>query len=258
MRQLFIFRFAKNLDLPVRLIDPKSFAGLCIRLNAVRSLPMSTGLPSASQVSALRRDYMQRALDEADLAPDPFQQFSLWFQEALNCPAIAEANAMVLSTVSPEGQPHARFVLLKGFDQEGFVFFTNYGSEKGRDLAANPLAALTFGWIEQERQIRIEGTVTQTPRSAVEAYFQTRPRGSRLGAWASEQSEVIPNRAELEARLAEADARFPQEVPPPGTWGGYRLVPERFEFWQGRTNRLHDRLRYRRNEAIWIIERLAP
>jgi pyridoxamine 5'-phosphate oxidase len=219
---------------------------------------MSTDLPSASEVAALRRDYMQRALNEADLAPDPVQQFARWFQEALDCPAIAEANAMVLSTVSPEGRPHARFILLKGFDASGFVFFTNYNSEKGRDLAADPRAALTFGWIEQERQIRVEGAVGQIPRSAVEAYFQTRPRGSRLGAWASNQSEVIPNRAVLEARLAEADARFPDDVPPPATWGGFRLAPERFEFWQGRTNRLHDRLRYRKDGAAWIIERLAP
>jgi pyridoxamine 5'-phosphate oxidase len=224
----------------------------------IKTAPMSTDLPSASQIAALRRDYMQRALNEADLAPDPVQQFARWFQEALDCPAIAEANAMVLSTVSPEGQPHARFVLLKGFDAKGFIFFTNYGSEKGRDLEADPRAALTFGWIEQERQIRVEGAVGQIPRSAVEAYFQTRPRGSRLGAWASNQSEVIPNRAVLEARLAETDARFPDDVPPPATWGGYRLAPERFEFWQGRTNRLHDRLRYRKDGAAWIIERLAP
>jgi pyridoxamine 5'-phosphate oxidase len=219
---------------------------------------MSTGLPPASEVAALRRDYMQRALNEADLAPDPFQQFATWFQEALNCPAIAEANAMVLATVSPEGQPHARFVLLKGFDAKGFVFFTNYCSEKGRDLEADPRAALTFGWIEQERQVRVEGAVGLMPRSAVEAYFQTRPRGSRLGAWASNQSDVIPNRSVLEARLAEADAHFPDDVPPPATWGGFRLAPERFEFWQGRTNRLHDRLRYRKDGAVWIIERLAP
>ncbi len=219
---------------------------------------MSIGLPPASDVAALRREYMQRALDEADVAPDPFQQFALWFQEALDCHAIAEPNAMVLSTVSPEGQPHARFVLLKGFTAEGFVFFTNYSSEKGRDLEANPRAALTFGWIELERQVRIEGSVSQTPRSAVEAYFQTRPRGNRLGAWASNQSEVIPNRAALEARLTEADARFPDDVPPPATWGGYRLAPERIEFWQGRTNRLHDRLRYRKDGEGWIIERLAP
>jgi len=219
---------------------------------------MSFGLPPASEVSALRRDYMQRALDEADLLKDPIKQFALWFQEARDCKAIAEPNAMVLATVSPEGQPHARFVLLKGFDAKGFVFFTSYCSEKGRDLEANPRASLTFGWIEQERQVRIEGTVGQMPRSAVEAYFETRPRGSRLGAWASNQSDVIPNRAFLETRLAEADAHFPDDVPPPATWGGYRLAPEQIEFWQGRTNRLHDRLRYRRDKADWIIERLAP
>jgi pyridoxamine 5'-phosphate oxidase len=219
---------------------------------------MSADLPPDSQVAALRRDYMQRALNEADLASDPFQQFANWFREALNCPAIAEVNAMVLATVSPEGRPHARFMLLKGFDAKGFVFFTNYCSEKGRDLEANPRAALTFGWIEQERQVRIEGVVGLLPRSAVEAYFQTRPRGSRLGAWASNQSEVIPDRAVLEQRRAEVDSHFPDDVPPPATWGGYRLAPEQFEFWQGRTNRLHDRLRYRKNGSAWIIERLAP
>jgi pyridoxamine 5'-phosphate oxidase len=219
---------------------------------------MSTGLPDASRVAALRRDYMQRALDEADMAADPLHQFARWFQEAIDCAAIAEPNAMVLSTVSPDGQPHARFVLLKGFDAKGFVFFTNYSSDKGRDLEDNPRASLTFGWIEQERQIRIEGAAEQISRSAVEAYFQTRPRGSRLGAWASDQSKVISNRAVLEARLAEADAQFPEEVPPPPTWGGYLLTPERIEFWQGRTNRLHDRLRYRKEASAWVIERLAP
>jgi len=219
---------------------------------------MSTGLPSASEVSALRREYMQRALGEADLAPDPIQQFAAWFEEARKCPAITEPNAMVLATVSPKGQPHARYVLLKGFDAKGFVFFTNFCSEKGRDLDSNPRAALTFGWIEQERQVRIEGSVVQLPRSAVEAYFETRPRGSRLGTWVSNQSDVIPNRAFLEARLAEAEVHFPSSVPPPATWGGYRLAPEQIEFWQGRTNRLHDRLRYRKEDASWIIERLAP
>jgi pyridoxamine 5'-phosphate oxidase len=219
---------------------------------------MSTGLPTASEVAALRRDYMQRALNEADLAPEPIAQFGIWFQEALACPAIAEANAMVLATVSPKGQPHARFVLLKGFDAKGFVFFTNYCSEKGRDLDDNPRAALTFGWIEQERQVRIEGSVSQMPRAAVEAYFASRPRGSRLGAWASNQSDVIADRTILESRLADADAHFPNDVPPPATWGGYCLAPERVEFWQGRTSRLHDRLRYRKEGAAWVIERLAP
>lgn len=219
---------------------------------------MSIGLPPASDVSLLRREYMQRALNEADLAPDPFVQFSLWFHEAIDCRAIAEVNAMLLSTVSADGRPHGRYVLLKGFDAGGFVFFTNYSSEKGRDLAAHPYAALTFGWIEQERQVRIEGVVSKMPRSAVEAYFLTRPRGSRLGAWASEQSSVIPGRETLEARLAEADARFPNDVPPPESWGGYLVAPDQIEFWQGRTNRLHDRLRYRKSGDAWLIERLAP
>ena len=219
---------------------------------------MSINLPSADNVSALRRDYMQRALNEADLAPDPIRQFELWFEEARHCAEIAEVNAMVLSTVSPEGQPHARYVLLKGFDVQGFVFFTNYLSEKGRDLEANPRAALTFGWIEQERQVRIEGITSQMPRSAVEAYFESRPRGSRLGAWASHQSAIIPSRDTLTDALSQAETLFPNDVPPPPEWGGYRLAPERIEFWQGRTNRLHDRLRYRKEESRWIVERLAP
>jgi pyridoxamine 5'-phosphate oxidase len=219
---------------------------------------MSTELPSFPEVAALRRDYMQRGLTESDLAADPFTQFEAWFREAHACPAIREANAMVLATVSAEGHPHARFVLLKGFGTEGFVFFTNYESEKARDLAARPYAALTFGWLELERQVRIEGVVSRTSREAVEAYFRTRPRGSRLGAWASHQSEIISDRAVLEEQLAEADARFPGEVPPPDNWGGYCVIPDRIEFWQGRTNRLHDRLRYCKNGAGWMIERLAP
>jgi pyridoxamine 5'-phosphate oxidase len=148
--------------------------------------------------------------------------------------------------------------LLKGFDESGFVFFTNYGSTKGRDLEAHPQAGLTFSWIEMERQVCIEGTVSPTPRAAVESYFRTRPRGSRLGAWASDQSKVVSGRDVLERRLAEADARFPEEVLPPPAWGGFRLAPVSIEFWQGRTNRLHDRLRYRLDDRKWIIERLAP
>jgi pyridoxamine 5'-phosphate oxidase len=219
---------------------------------------MSIDASISSRIAALRRDYMQRGLDESELDPDPFRQFSAWFEEALGTGLIPEPNAMVLSTVSPQGQPRGRYVLLKGFDESGFVFFTNYGSAKGRDLDAQPKAALTFGWIEMERQVCIEGTVTRTPRAAVESYFRTRPRGSRLGAWASDQRKVVTGRDVLERGLAKADARFPEEVPPPPAWGGFRLAPASIEFWQGRTNRLHDRLRYRLEGRKWIIERLAP
>jgi pyridoxamine 5'-phosphate oxidase len=216
--------------------------------------------PIVGDIAALRRDYMQRGLAEADLDPDPFRQFGAWFHEAANSPAIAEPNAMVLSTADAGGQPRGRFVLLKGFDARGFVFFTNQESAKARALEANPLAALTFGWIPQERQVCIEGTVAKMERSAVEDYFAKRPRGSRLGAWASPQSEIISGRAVLEDNLRAAEARFPGEtpVPAPPVWGGYRLAPQRIEFWQGRTNRLHDRLRYRREGEKWVVERLAP
>jgi len=213
---------------------------------------------SPSPLPDLRRDYMLRGLSEADLDPDPIKQFDLWFREALDSKAIVEPNAMVLSTVSADGKPHARYVLLKGLDAQGFVFFTNYQSAKGHDLEANPHAALTFGWLEMERQVRIEGTVARTSRSAVEDYFKTRPRGSRLSTWASDQSMVIPNREILEERMKEAGSRYAEDVPPPPDWGGYRLAPERIEFWQGRSNRLHDRLLYRSEGPRWIIERLAP
>jgi pyridoxamine 5'-phosphate oxidase len=219
---------------------------------------MTNSTSTTVDVAALRRDYMQRGLDEADLAADPLTQFETWFRDAHACPAIREANAMVLATVSPDGLPHARFVLLKGFGAEGFVFFTSYTSDKGRDLATHPHAALTFGWLELERQVRIEGTVSRTSRADVEAYFKKRPRGSCLGAWASSQSMVIADRAVLETRLAEAEARFPGEVPPPDYWGGYCVYPQSIEFWQGRANRVHDRLRYCRHAQAWRLERLGP
>ena len=202
---------------------------------------------------------MLRGLDENDLDPDPFRQFAIWFNDALESKVILEPNAMVLSTVSPDGQPRGRFVLLKGFGPEGFCFFTNYQSTKGQQLDHNPRASLTFGWLELERQICIEGNVSKTPRDTVEAYFRTRPRGSRLGAWASPQSKIVPDRSSLEAQLAEADRRFSEdEVPAPPEWGGYCLSPASIEFWQGRTNRLHDRLRYRKQDSGWIVERLGP
>jgi pyridoxamine 5'-phosphate oxidase len=184
---------------------------------------MSQDLPSSSQIAALRRDYMLRGLDESELDRDPFRQFERWFREALDCPAIVEPNAMVLSTVSSEGMPRGRVMLLKGFDEEGFVFFTNYSSAKGRDLENNPQAALTFVWIALERQVCIEGAVCKTPRETAEAYFASRPRGSRLGAWASEQSRVIAGREILNSRLAEAEARFPGDREMPA--GGLGRLP---------------------------------
>ncbi|MDE1170533.1 MAG: pyridoxamine 5'-phosphate oxidase [Verrucomicrobium sp.] len=210
-------------------------------------------------LASLRQDYMARGLSEADLDPDPFRQFAAWFSEAL-ASGVREPNAMVLSTATPGGSPRGRFVLLKGYGRDGFHFFTNTRSDKGRALSLNPQTALTFGWLEVERQICIEGRAEPLPREAVEAYFAKRPRGSRLGAWASEQSRVLPDRAALERLLAEAEAAFPEgaQIPAPHAWGGYRVVPHAIEFWQGRTNRLHDRLRYRKTGDEWKIERLAP
>jgi pyridoxamine 5'-phosphate oxidase len=207
----------------------------------------------------LRNDYGRLALDERDLDPDPIRQFDRWFAEALAA-NVAEANAMTLATASPDGRPSARIVLLRGCDARGFTFFTNRDSRKGRELDANPFAALVLYWRELERQVRIEGTVARVSAEESDAYFRTRPYASRIGAWASEQSEVLPAREALEARCREFEAKYPTgEVPRPINWGGYRVAPESVEFWQGRPNRLHDRLRYRRDAGgAWAIERLNP
>jgi pyridoxamine 5'-phosphate oxidase len=206
----------------------------------------------------LREQYMRTGLAEGDLDPDPVMQFGRWF-DAAAAAGLFEPNAMTLATATPDGRPSARMVLLKGVDGGGFVFYTNYRSRKGRELAANPLAALVVHWAELRRQVRVEGRVERTSREESEAYFRTRPLGSRLGAWASEQSRVIAGRDALDRRVTELAARFDDgDVPLPPAWGGFRLVPDAIEFWQGRPDRLHDRLRYRREAGVWTVERLAP
>ncbi len=197
-------------------------------------------------------------MDEADLAADPIVQFGRWFKEA-EAAELIEPSAMTLATAAADGRPSARMVLLKGFDQRGFVFYTNYGSRKAGELGADAAAALVFWWPPLERQVRVEGRVERVSREESEAYFRTRPLGSRLGAWASAQSEVIPGRAVLEERLERLSARYADgNVPLPPFWGGYRVRPDTIEFWQHQPNRLHDRLRYRRDGGAWVIERLSP
>lgn len=208
-------------------------------------------------LAALRAEYELGGLDEADLAADPITMFERWFAE-VRAADLLEANAMVLSTASA-GAPSSRTVLLKGVGPDGFVFYTNYDSRKGAELAAEPRCALLFGWYALQRQVRVEGRAVQVPRSETEAYFASRPRASQLGAWASPQSEVVGSRAELDALYDDIEARFGDgEIPAPPHWGGYRVKPETVEFWQGRRGRMHDRLVYRRSAKGWQIERLAP
>jgi pyridoxamine 5'-phosphate oxidase len=214
----------------------------------------------AIDLAGLRREYETQGLRRADLHHDPIEQFATWFSTAVNS-ALPDANAISLATATPDGKPSVRVVLLKGCDQRGFVFFTNYESSKGRELAANPRASFVVYWMQLERQIRVTGQVERTSREESEIYFNDRPRGSQLGAWVSRQSEVIDARRILDARLAEMTERFAgsEKIELPPHWGGYRIVPETMEFWQGRANRLHDRFRYTRQEdASWLIERLAP
>lgn len=218
---------------------------------------MRSNLPLAS----IRREHPDRSLDESEIDSDPFEQFTRWLEELMDSGESGlEINAMTLATATPDGIPSARTVLLKGFDERGLVFYSNYESQKGRELAANPHASLLFHWARLGRQVRVNGTVQHTSEEESEAYFHSRPTGSQLSAAVSHQSQVIPNREWLEQRLSELEEEVgDDEVPLPSYWGGFRLVPHSFEFWQGRPNRLHDRLRYTlQPDGSWMVERLSP
>lgn len=209
-------------------------------------------------VANLRKDYSHASLSESDVLADPIAQFSKWFDEAIMA-QLPEPNAMSLATVGPDNRPSSRIVLIKGYDQTGFTWYTNYASRKGLELQANPFAALLFHWVELERQVRIEGTVIQVPDAESDAYFNSRPLGSRLGAIASAQSEPIADREALEARFADSEKRCGSRPVRPANWGGFRLIPDYLEFWQGRRSRLHDRIAYAlQPDGRWGRQRLQP
>ena len=210
-------------------------------------------------IAGMRAEYSQPEFNESEVERDPFVQFRQWFDRAVAA-NLLHPNAMTLATATPDGRPSARIVLLKDFNEDGFVFYTNFHSRKGQELDQNPSASLVFWWPELERQVRIEGRVEKVANDEADGYFKTRPRGSQLAAWASEQSQRIDDRARLERRFSELAAKYQdREIPRPPNWGGYRLQPRSIEFWQGRSNRLHDRLRYVLSEdGDWQLERLAP